>query len=96
MGDALVGITAGTSTPDDVIDRVEAQVRFCADASASAANGPLAVRNIKRAVRACLELPLDKAFDEELRWAAEVLASDDAREGARAFAEKREPNYQGR
>jgi enoyl-CoA hydratase len=61
-----------------------------------AANGPLAVRNIKRAVRACLELPLDKAFDEELRWAAEVLASDDALEGARAFAEKREPNYQGR
>ncbi len=61
-----------------------------------AANGPLAVRNIKRAVRACLELPLDKAFDEELRWAAEVLASDDAREGPRAFAEKREPNYQGR
>jgi enoyl-CoA hydratase len=61
-----------------------------------AANGPLAVRNIKRAVRACLELPLDQAFDQELRWAAEVLASDDAQEGPRAFAEKREPKYKGR
>ena len=61
-----------------------------------AANGPLAVRNIKRAVRACLELPLGQAFDEELRWAAEVLASDDAQEGPRAFAEKREPKYKGR
>src|SRR5439155_16646964 len=28
----VVGLTAGTSTPDEVIDRVEAQVRLCADA----------------------------------------------------------------
>jgi 4-hydroxy-3-methylbut-2-en-1-yl diphosphate reductase len=32
----VVGLTAGTSTPDDVIDRVEARIRLCADASASA------------------------------------------------------------
>jgi len=32
----IVGLTAGTSTPDDVIDRVEARIRFRADASASA------------------------------------------------------------
>ena len=25
----VVGLTAGTSTPDDVIDRVEAQIRLC-------------------------------------------------------------------
>jgi 4-hydroxy-3-methylbut-2-enyl diphosphate reductase IspH len=30
----VVGLTAGTSTPDDVIDRVEARIRLCADASA--------------------------------------------------------------
>jgi 4-hydroxy-3-methylbut-2-enyl diphosphate reductase len=28
----IVGITAGTSTPDDVIDRVEARVRLRASA----------------------------------------------------------------
>jgi len=28
----VVGLTAGTSTPDDVIDRVEARIRLCADA----------------------------------------------------------------
>jgi 4-hydroxy-3-methylbut-2-enyl diphosphate reductase len=33
-GANVVGLTAGTSTPDDVIDRVEAQVRLRADASA--------------------------------------------------------------
>jgi 4-hydroxy-3-methylbut-2-enyl diphosphate reductase len=32
----IVGLTAGTSTPDDVIDRVEAKVRLCADPSAHA------------------------------------------------------------
>ena len=31
----IVGLTAGTSTPDDVIDRVEARIRLRADASAS-------------------------------------------------------------
>jgi len=30
----VVGLTAGTSTPDDVIDRVEARIRLRADASA--------------------------------------------------------------
>jgi 4-hydroxy-3-methylbut-2-enyl diphosphate reductase len=35
-GAQVVGLTAGTSTPDDVIDRVEAQVRLCADATSSA------------------------------------------------------------
>ena len=29
-----VGLTAGTSTPDDVIDRVEARIRLCASLSA--------------------------------------------------------------
>jgi 4-hydroxy-3-methylbut-2-en-1-yl diphosphate reductase len=30
----VVGLTAGTSTPDEVIDRVEARIRLCADAPA--------------------------------------------------------------
>ncbi len=30
----VVGLTAGTSTPDDVIDRVEARIHLCADTSA--------------------------------------------------------------
>jgi 4-hydroxy-3-methylbut-2-enyl diphosphate reductase len=33
-GAEVVGLTAGTSTPDEVIDRVEARIRLCADASA--------------------------------------------------------------
>ena len=33
-GANVVGLTAGTSTPDDVIDRVETQVRLCGEAVA--------------------------------------------------------------
>ena len=33
-GVETVGLTAGTSTPDDVIDSVEAQIRLCANAGA--------------------------------------------------------------
>jgi len=32
----VVGLTAGTSTPDDVIDRVEARIRLCKTANAPA------------------------------------------------------------
>jgi 4-hydroxy-3-methylbut-2-enyl diphosphate reductase len=35
-GAKVVGLTAGTSTPGDVIDRVEARIRLCEDASAPA------------------------------------------------------------
>ena len=41
-GAEVVGLTAGTSTPDDVIDRVEAKIRLCEDRSGLAeatANG---------------------------------------------------------
>jgi 4-hydroxy-3-methylbut-2-enyl diphosphate reductase IspH len=30
-GANVVGLTAGTSTPDEVIDRVESRIRVCAD-----------------------------------------------------------------
>jgi 4-hydroxy-3-methylbut-2-enyl diphosphate reductase len=33
-GATIVGLTAGTSTPDEVIERVEARIRLCANASA--------------------------------------------------------------
>jgi enoyl-CoA hydratase/carnithine racemase len=41
-------------------------------------------------------MPLAHAFAVEAREAARVMQSEDAREGPRAFAEKREPAYRGR
>jgi enoyl-CoA hydratase len=60
-----------------------------------ARNGPLAVRNIKASVLAADALPEADAYARELELGMEVMGSTDAREGPRAFLEKREPNYTG-
>jgi enoyl-CoA hydratase len=60
-----------------------------------AANGPLAVRNIKAAVLAAECLPERDAYQREQELGMEVMASADAREGPRAFLERRPPHYTG-
>ncbi len=59
-------------------------------------NGPLAVRLVKEAVYAGQGLPIDEAFKIENEQSRKVLASEDAREGPLAFAQKRPPQYKGR
>ena len=61
-----------------------------------AANGPIAVRTIRRSARACLGLPEQEALKLESKLSAPVFQTEDAREGPRAFMEKRQPNYRGR
>jgi enoyl-CoA hydratase/carnithine racemase len=60
-----------------------------------ARNGPLAVRNIKASVLAADALPEADAYARELELGMEVMGSQDAREGPRAFLEKRAPDYTG-
>lgn len=61
-----------------------------------AANGPLAVRKIKETVLRALSVSLDEGFQIENESAKEILATEDAKEGPRAFIEKRKPRYTGR
>ena len=61
-----------------------------------AANGPVAVRAILRTIRDTEGLPENEAFRIEARLGMEVFRSDDAREGPRAFAEKRTPRFRDR
>jgi enoyl-CoA hydratase len=65
-------------------------------AATIAANGPIAVRKIKEAVRRTSGRPLEEAFAIENECAREVIRSEDAKEGPRAFMEKRRPNYRGK
>jgi len=62
-------------------------------AAAIAANGPVAVRAILRTMRETEGLAENDAFAVEAKIGAAVFASDDAREGPRAFAEKRRPQF---
>ncbi len=61
-----------------------------------AANGPLAVQAILRTMRETEGLHENDAFKIEAKLGMEVFRSDDAKEGPRAFAEKRRPTFQGR
>jgi enoyl-CoA hydratase len=58
-----------------------------------AANGPVAVRAILRVIRETEGMAENEAFAIEARAGMAVFASDDAREGPRAFAEKRRPRF---
>ncbi len=60
-----------------------------------AANGPLAVQAVKRSVLAGFGVPTDKALEKELEIGIPVSVSEDAKEGTRAFKEKRKPVFKG-
>tara|TARA_R110000823_G_scaffold132777_5_gene261215 strand:+ start:13069 stop:13875 length:807 start_codon:yes stop_codon:yes gene_type:complete len=56
---------------------------------------PLALQAIKRTALATHTLPWDEAFAYEMEQAGQVMMSRDAREGPRAFKEKRPAEFTG-
>ncbi len=65
-------------------------------AAAIAANGPVAVRAILRVIRETEGMAENEAFALEAKVGMAVFASEDAKEGPRAFAEKRQPRFRDR
>jgi enoyl-CoA hydratase len=65
-------------------------------AAAVAANGPLAIDATKRILRAQQDWPQAEAWARQREISEPVFGSEDAREGATAFAERREPVWKGR
>jgi enoyl-CoA hydratase len=61
-----------------------------------ARNGPLAIDATKRIVAAAADWPAGEAWERQGEIAGPVFTSEDAREGATAFAEKRAPVWRGR
>ena len=79
-----------------VVEDGEALDRALEIATTIARNGPLAVEAIKRSVRAADGLTEDEALKLELEIGWPIFGTEDAKEGARAFKEHREPSYERR
>jgi enoyl-CoA hydratase len=65
-------------------------------AAAIVRNGPLAIEASKRILQAAPDWTQAQAWERQAAIADPVFASEDAREGAIAFAEKRDPVWRGR
>lgn len=60
------------------------------------ANGPLAVATTKQIIRESMDWNQDEMFKKQAPVIAPVFSSEDAKEGAAAFAQKRAPEWKGK
>lgn len=58
--------------------------------------GPLALRAAKQAILQGLYMPMEEGLQLEQHLFRYLLSTEDAKEGPRAFAEKRKPNFKGK
>jgi enoyl-CoA hydratase len=85
-----LGIVNRLAEPGSAVD---AALELAAEV---ARNGPLALKASKRIVQSSGDWTEAEAWEKQGEIAGPVMTSEDAREGAVAFAEKRDPIWRGR
>lgn len=99
---ALTGdfVDAGQAQAMGLINRVVPQGSALEEAlklaAAIAANGPLAVATSKQVILESADWSRDEMWQKQQELVNAVFVSEDAIEGATAFAQKRAPNWKGR
>ena len=96
-GDA---IDAEAAAARGLVNRVVPQEKLLDEAFALAARivraAPLSVRAVRAAALEGLEMSLEDGLELEQEYAEPLRQSEDVREGLKAFAEKRDPEWKGR
>jgi len=77
-----------------VVDKEKVMEKSLELARTVAGNAPSAIQAIWKSTRECLGLPEKDALDKELEISRPVFAHPNAKEGPRAFKEKRKPVWQ--
>ena len=85
-----IGLVSRVVRGKDVMaEAIETAERICR-------NAPLAVRAAKEAIYRGLDMPLAEGLRLEQFLAEPIRQTEDAKEGPRAFSEKREPRFKGK
>ena len=84
-----IGLVNRVVPADRLLDEAEGMLRTIL------ANGPLAVRACLEAVDAGSDMTIDQALLLEASYFGLLSATEDMREGTKAFAEKRKPAFKG-
>ena len=91
----LALVAAGTAV-NAVVPKDQVMAKAREWAATICLNGPLAVRACKESAKKSTFLDLKAALANEMSYSAGVFMSDDAKEGIKAFKEKRTPTWTGR
>ena len=84
-----MGLLNAVVPRDELLDAAYAYARRIT------ANAPLAVQATKQSVWEGLGMNLQDAYKNESAISSMIFQTEDAKEGPKAFAEKRTPNWQG-